>query len=184
MKQRRKNGQLDQPFFVLVIIVTALMALFNKAVMWPTTFVLILALLSYIDLKERRLPNLLTALLGVLGILFALDQGGAYLQLLMSPLFSLVILGGAAAYFYRRRGMMGLGMGDIKMMLAGAFWISPMMVPICLLIAAVVALLVALVQKAGRHPIGMRHKLPFGPYLALGLIITWVWEPQILKWLT
>ena len=72
----------------------------------------------------------------------------------------------------RMSGVIGLGLGDVKMAGAGALWISPLSVPLFLFVSSASGLLFILLRGAGTG----REKLPFAPFLSLGLLSCWIAE--------
>ena len=141
---------------------------------------LFLTVLSAIDIETQRLPNPLTYTLGALG----LAQGW-----LMAPDDVLLRLIGLAAGFamlallaaaYRRsRGKDGLGLGDAKLLGAGGAWIGALGLPSALLMASSLALVLALAAKAAGRDIGPETRIPFGPFIAIGLWIVWLYGPIV-----
>jgi len=87
----------------------------------------------------------------------------------------------SVAYAYERgRGRPGLGAGDAKLFGVAGLWLGPAGLPSCLIAAVVSALLsVAVERRAGAPPIE-EHVLPFGPHLALGLWLVFIFGP--LEW--
>jgi leader peptidase (prepilin peptidase) / N-methyltransferase len=86
---------------------------------------------------------------------------------------------GAIAWLLRRlyfmfRKYQGLGLGDVKLLAASGIWIGLAGVPVQLLVGT----LVALAAAGGLHVAGRtmtrQTSLPFGPFLALGLLVTLV----------
>jgi prepilin signal peptidase PulO-like enzyme (type II secretory pathway) len=74
--------------------------------------------------------------------------------------------------YFAFRKIQGLGLGDVKFLAAAALWIGVRGIPTLLLIATLTALVAAgSLQLAGR---GMTRQtsLPFGPFLAIGLLLT------------
>ena len=71
----------------------------------------------------------------------------------------------------RLRGRDGLGLGDAKLIGAGALWVGPE-VSWAILVGAGTALLYGLMGAANDRSV-LDRPLPFGPFLALGL--WWAW---------
>ena len=136
-----------------------------------------LAALSLIDARTQRLPDVLTLPLILAGI--------AVNGLIFSSLWT-ALAGAALGYgalvalelAYRRfRGRDGLGRGDAKLLAAGGAWCGAWLLPFILLAGSVGALvyvgLLALVRRRAPDP---AQPLPFGPWLALGIALCWVWR--------
>ncbi len=136
--------------------------------------------LSVIDMRHRILPDELTLPLVPAGLAVACAAPDA------SPAASLVgvlVGGGAAALvavsYHRLRGREGLGWGDVKLFAASGAWVGWSPLPSLLLFAAGMALAVALaLSLAGRS--GRLHRaseVPFGPFIAGALWLTWLYGP-------
>jgi leader peptidase (prepilin peptidase)/N-methyltransferase len=72
------------------------------------------------------------------------------------------------AVHFRRRGSEGLGLGDAKLFAAGGAWLGWQALPLLLLVASLGGLAFALTLGRGRA-------LAFGPWLALGIALLWLW---------
>jgi len=113
--------------------------------------VVLLACLSAVDLRERRLPNRLVLAVAALGLLLAVTQcfyessplplQGALLGVLLAAgpacLFSLL--------YYFLRGYAGFGMGDLKLLAALGLYLGPVGMWV-LVLACLIAVLVMLCQ--------------------------------------
>ena len=127
---------------------------------------------AIIDLRRRIIPDglnlaLLLAGLAVVGVQDpcpAIVLGrGAEAGLAFALCWSL------RALYGRLRGRTGLGLGDVKFLGAATAWTGLAQLPILILIASGTALAaLGLAALAGRR-IGATTRLPFGPFLALGL---------------
>ncbi|WP_321341238.1 A24 family peptidase [Breoghania sp.] len=87
------------------------------------------------------------------------------------------LLWAVAAIYRRFRGREGLGLGDIKLFAAAGAWLGPEGLPGALLIgslAAIAVLLVWRVRGGRRH---LRRRIPFAPFLAIGIWTIWVFGP-------
>lgn len=136
---------------------------------------------SVIDLRRHILPDGLTLALLVTGLLVAfLREPGAGAVLLRLAEAALVfgLIGSLRALHARLRGRIGLGLGDVKFLAAATAWTGLAQVPLLILVASLAALAVlAAASLAGRR-IGATTRLPFGPFLALGLhAALWLMPP-------
>lgn len=142
-------------------------------------FIAVLAVASLVDLHDYIIPNEL--------VLFSLAVGLAMLFILPYPAKTWLqgLLGAAAAFGFLlllavlARG--GMGMGDVKLgavigLFLGLFWV-PMGLIIAFLLGGVVGVGLLALRRKGR-----KDQIPFGPYLALGAIITAIYGPAILVW--
>jgi leader peptidase (prepilin peptidase) / N-methyltransferase len=148
-----------------------------------------------VDTEVLQLLGFLTALFLLCGVLTLIDiRRGLNLSIAGLGLVKTVIAGGAIAgievacegavigltfwllrrLYFAWRKIQGLGLGDVKFLAAATAWIGIAGIPGLLLIATLTALAAAgSLQLAGR---GMTRQtsLPFGPFLAIGLLLTFV----------
>ena len=135
-------------------------------------FASILIVLAFIDLEHLILPDRLTLGGAVLGLaLFPwLPWKGSLVDHLVGLALGPGLLLGLYGLWYLIRRVEGLGLGDVKMMaMVGAFlgWRGSLMT---LFLGTLSALAVALgFMATGR--MGLKNKIPFGPFLALGAFV-------------
>ncbi|NNE58600.1 MAG: prepilin peptidase [Hellea sp.] len=129
----------------------------------------LLLILSIIDLKTFRLPNLLTILLTVTGLLqahFILDQ---LKESILGAAIGFTIFVAIEILFKKIRGKDGLGRGDAKLLAGGGAWCGLYGLPFIVLIASGMGLIGALFPSIREN-----ERIPFGPFLALGILIVWI----------
>ena len=176
------GGQLSLVYPVTEIItpVLALAAIGLSDSHWLTIFLffafVLMFVMSLIDLFLKILPDQLTILLMLAGLL-----GSASEVLWLSVESS--IAGMLVGYFsfevlrigFRSiRGYEGLGQGDSKLMMALGVWLGPFAIPYIAGGAAIVGLLVVGILAIGGTKTSLRMELPFGPFLNLGGFICFV----------
>lgn len=129
-----------------------------------------------VDLERLRLPDAITLGLVVIGLLFAMSEGP---HALMDAAIGCV--GGyvsgwlLAEIFWRLRGREGLGLGDVKLLAAAGAWLGWQALPLAVLAASLTALIVVLALAALRRiSLSASPKVPFGPFLALGIWCAWL----------
>ena len=141
-------------------------------------FVALLLALSFIDLDTFRLPDVLTLPLLGIGLLGALLLPGSPTgwESLLSALGAGGLFWGIARVYPQ-----GMGLGDVKLIAAlGAFLGFP-----SIFLAVFVGSLVGAVFGIFFLFTGQKHfgqQIPFGPYLALGAMLTLLWGPRIFDW--
>jgi len=140
---------------------------------WVGSLILLCGLLrlSYIDWKTYRLPNIWTKPLIALGLLY-----NFYISLDSYPYLLGAVLGYALFWvletaFRLIRKREGLGRGDAKLLAAGGAWCGAMALPFIILIASSAGLLYVLMQPSETRA---EMKVPFGPFLAMGIAITFL----------
>ncbi len=127
--------------------------------------------LVWTDLRSGILPDWLNALIAASGFVRTATLAG----------FSLALWDGAAALavglallLLRRlyamiRGRQGLGLGDVKFLMAATLWAGLSGLPVLLLIATTTALAAVLILHLMRRAMTAQTMLPFGPFLVIGL---------------
>lgn len=139
---------------------------------------LLLISASVTDLRVRRLPNVLTLGVAVLGGLLAWLRGpSALLEGAVAAALVGGLLLGLRALGARVRGDPGLGLGDVKLIAALALWTGSA-VSVAVALAALLGLLAAPFLRDGRG------RLPFGPMIALagwatGFAVQLRWTPWL-----
>lgn len=142
-----------------------------------TTAVLALFLvsLSAWDIITFRLPDALTFSLIAVGVAVAPTE------LVDWRAMSAAIGGGVLLTFalvYRRfRGRDGMGFGDVKLFAAAGAWVGLESLSSVLLIACVAAIIAVWAHTLIKAPIQSTDRIAFGPFLALGLWVVWMYGP-------
>ena len=135
---------------------------------------LLCGVLALIDIHRGIIPNGLNLLMAGLGLLRAGIAGGALAgteAACEGAAIGLIFWLLRRLYFTLRKAQ-GLGLGDVKFLAAAGTWIGVAGLPSLLLIATLTALAAAgSLQLAGRE-MTRRTSLPFGPFLAIGLLLT------------
>lgn len=131
-----------------------------------------LVALTATDLAALILPDALTLPLAGAGLLLAEPEG-------LADCLAGAVAGWGAfqaiGWLYRRlRGKDGLGMGDAKLMAAAGAWVGWQGLPSVVVLAASLGLAWTAAEAVlRRRPLEAGARLPFGPFLCLGLWFTW-----------
>lgn len=138
----------------------------------------ILVLLSLIDIESFTLPDRLTFPLIAMGVAVSAVLGQ------MPPWWSVVSgaigyasIFGIARGYQALRGRAGIGLGDAKLFAAAGTWTGAETLPSVLLWACVAALIFLLAAAATGRAFQATTRIPFGPFLALGFWIGWIYGP-------
>jgi leader peptidase (prepilin peptidase) / N-methyltransferase len=127
---------------------------------------------SVIDLRRRIIPDPINLALLGLGLAWAAWQAPAPSAILLrlgEAALAFGLLWSLRALHARLRGRIGLGLGDVKFVAAATAWTGLAGLPLLLLVASTAALVaLGLATLAGR-PVTAATRLPFAPFLALGL---------------
>ncbi len=138
----------------------------------------VLVCLSVIDAESFILPDILTLPLCAAGLIVTW-------MLRTDPVWTHVLAGafGGVAFwavddlYLRLRGRHGLGGGDAKLFAAAGAWLGPWGLPSVLLWACGTAILDVLRQRAFAQTSMAGHRLAFGPHLAFGFWLVWLFGP-------
>lgn len=129
--------------------------------------------LCIIDWRSYRLPDAITLPLIAAGLTYSFISGGGVKAALIGAGL------GYGAFFTLEiaykvlRGRDGLGRGDAKLLAAGGAWCGWMGLPFIVLIASGSALACLLLPSVRKRALE-DNKLPFGPFLALGVFTVWL----------
>jgi leader peptidase (prepilin peptidase)/N-methyltransferase len=160
----------------------------------------LLLVLSFIDLDTYRLPNPIVGVLAVVGILApAMSQltgaaagplvGTAADGVFSSPLLAAVagcalgagVSAAIAGLYAAVRGRTGLGAGDVKLLGGIGLFTGPYVL-MALGVGSIVGSIVGIVAAARSREPAATHRVPFGPFLAVGCVVTVLWGPALWGW--
>jgi len=164
--------------YPVVEVVTALLILsgFVKfGVSWKFAIFCVvgpaLVIITAIDIKHKRIPDIII----LPGIVFGL-AAGSYLVGLKDSSTGLLVGGGTflltSEVYYRIRGRVGMGGGDIKFIAAVGALLGWQQVVLVIFLSALAGSLVGLVGLATKK-INVMSQIPFGPFLAGGTLVAY-----------
>ncbi len=142
-----------------------------QSFLWLGIFSVLLAI-AVIDLKTQLIPDILVYILGGLA-LFALPFPPPILPALGSWAFLYVIW-----FITRGRGM---GYGDVKLVFVLGLLAGYPGVIILFYTAFLTGALVGVILILGKYS-GLKSKIPFGPFLILGIVISILYQNRIMDW--
>ncbi len=183
-------GKPISPQYLIVEILSATFSLilFLKYPIWEYliyfSFFSSLLVITFIDLKHQIIPDIIS-LPGIgIGFLssFVLSRI-TYLDSFLGIALGGGILYGVALIYYLIMKTEGMGGGDIKLLaMIGAFLGSKAVLVtifVSALIGSVVGLTIIVLKGKDR-----KYAIPFGPFLALGAIISLFWGNSLIAWYT
>jgi leader peptidase (prepilin peptidase)/N-methyltransferase len=139
--------------------------------------------IAAVDLEYLVIPDAANAGLLVLGVVLVVTEAppGSQLTALADAAARCLAAGGALMLlrflYFRRAGVEGLGLGDVKLAAAGAPFLAWPTLPIALLVASVGGLLAVASRglNAGKMP-DRAAEIPFGAFLAPALWLAFMLE--------
>ena len=133
----------------------------------------VLLIISVVDLKSLRIPDILSLPLIAAGLGMAFAVPGVYaMDYLIGALAAYLLFAGIGAAYFRLRGIDGLGLGDAKLFAAAGAWLGWQNLPVVLLLATVGGLLQAMMTRKPNRD----TPLAFGPWIAFGFWAVWIWS--------
>lgn len=133
---------------------------------------LVLAQAARVDMREKRLPDYITLPLVAAGLGLAwLGVGEPLSARLIGAVSGFLLFWAIGNVVYLRSGVDGLGLGDAKLFAAAGAWLGYAALPAVLLIASLGGLAQAYATGKTRG-----QQIAFGPWLALGFLIGWLWQ--------
>ncbi|MCP5380947.1 MAG: prepilin peptidase [Kordiimonadaceae bacterium] len=167
----------------LTIASFLMMFLSERPIYFALPLWILLSALCYYDFKTMKLPNSLTLAVLLLGLVYSLFSNQDPLLTGISFLISTCFLLMVSYSYYKLRGYHGLGMGDVKLFAAGSVWLSPYLLPIVLLISSLTAILYFILIMSNKDNAFLNQKIPYGPFLAIAIWLTWLSGDEILYYL-
>ena len=134
---------------------------------------LLSTVLAWIDIRHGIIPDWLNLTIAALGLSKVIFASGPLAGLEAACEGAAI---GAVFWLLRRlyfafRKIQGLGLGDVKLLAAAGIWVGVAGLPVLLMIAALTALFCAGVMQLAGRQLNARSSLPFGPFLAIGLLV-------------
>jgi len=130
-------------------------------------------LLAWIDFRRGIIPDWLNLGIALLGVIRGAAIGGwpFVAEIIVEAMLVGVVIWLLRWIYFRLRNRQGLGLGDVKLLAASTLWIGMVGVPVQLLVAALTALAAALALHVAGTRMTRHTALPFGPFLAFGLMV-------------
>ncbi len=135
---------------------------------------------ALIDLRRRIIPDGLNLALLAAGLLVSglrEPDPVALATRLGEAALAYGLLWAVRAVHARLRGRVGLGLGDVKFLAAATAWTGLAQLPVVILVGSLAALAALALGAVAGQRIDAATRLPFGPFLALGLHTALVLTP-------
>lgn len=136
-----------------------------------------LGVLSVIDLRTQRLPDVLTLPLVAIGLgMTALDAPSQLVLHALAATLGFLAFWLVAEFYRRARGIDGLGLGDAKLLAAAGAWLGPFYLAPIVLLSALLALGFVLILRLLGRQVSWQSRLPFGPFLSAAFFAFWCFK--------
>ncbi|WP_417610248.1 prepilin peptidase [Parasphingorhabdus sp.] len=137
----------------------------------------LLLTLAALDVKHHWLPDQLTAILAITGLLASIiTEYPALLDRLIGGFAGFALLALIGGIYKRIRQREGLGGGDPKMLGAIGCWLGWQMLPLVLLGASAVGIMVVISWKVRGEAVTARSMLPLGSLMAIAAFPIWLYQ--------
>lgn len=138
--------------------------------------------LSLIDIRVLRIPDILSGFILMSGLVVsAIFFRSTILDHVLGALAGFAVLFAVRHAYYRFRGRQGLGNADERLLAAGGAWIGIAGVFSALFLAALLGVLAVFVANIFGRKISGTDAIPFGPFLAAGVWLTWLYGPILIN---
>ena len=141
-----------------------------------------LVLISYIDMGEKIIPDVIS----IPGILAGLLSSAIFRHITWYDSLIGILLGGGILYlvalvFRRLTGKEGMGGGDVKLLAMIGAWMGWKAIPFVILASSLMGVVIGGVSLilSGK---GLGTRIPFGPFLALGALAHLFFGREIISW--
>lgn len=132
---------------------------------------------ALIDWRHELIPDRLNMVIGIGGLLHYMVQIGQTQSFMVWPLLGALLGGG---FLLLLAFVSTMGGGDIKYMAAAGLFLGPGLTILALYIGFILGGLVALILLLSKKVKRGMH-IPFGPYLAIGVVIAYVYGHLLLN---
>jgi leader peptidase (prepilin peptidase) / N-methyltransferase len=165
-------GHNDKEINVLIVLICGLcFSIFYLKFQLSTMFFIVITLaslliiISFVDFKTKIIPNFMVAITFGLGVIFAFTKGGSITDSILGMLV------GGGVLFILALIPNAMGGGDIKLMFALGTFLGLQKTLWAIMFAFIIASIISLLLLMFKV-IGRKDHIPFGPFLALGSIIS------------
>lgn len=141
----------------------------------------LLVALSAVDIRTQRLPDSLNLVLAATGLgVAAVLDGTRMADHLLGAVAGFGSLVAIEIAYRRLRGRDGIGRGDAKLLGGTGAWTGIQGLAPCIFVAALSGIVLVLtIAATNRRPVSADTVISFGPFLAAGGWLTWLYGPLV-----
>ena len=133
-----------------------------------------LVAIAAIDLRQYRVPDLLSLPLVAAGLILAiLDSSLTLRNHVIGAGVGYLLFALIGEAYFRYRGREGLGLGDAKLLAAAGAWTGWEALPIVIFLASCLGLAFAL---GSRFRGSKEERIAFAPYIAIAFWLVWTFD--------
>ena len=142
-----------------------------------------LIIIFFIDLKHFIIPNSITFPMMALGFIKSFDPNlnaifPNYILSLLGGLFGYGIIWSITFFYKQIKKKEGMGLGDAKLLSVIGFWFGLKAIPFVIFLSSTIAL-ISVIPDLMKKSKNMSSKIPFGPYIIVGIIVYLIFENKI-----
>lgn len=165
----------------LTSVVVAIYMGLTPALIPGLLFTWLLICVTFIDIDEQMLPDDVTLLGLWVGLLVSTQHVFVSpAQAILGAIIGYMVLWTIYWVFKLCTGKEGMGYGDFKLMACVGAWLGYQMLPLVVLIASLTGTVYGVTRISCR--IQDKHQpIPFGPFIALGAWLTFIWGEAMLE---
>lgn len=131
--------------------------------------------ISIVDCRRYIIPDTVSMPLAVSGLLLNFVLNNSVLPYLSGALIGYAVFWLIIVSRTRLGLHPGMGFGDAKLLAAGGAWCGVLALPVIVALASLSALIYAVIrQLIRRRRLRWKSRVPFGPFLALGIFVAWL----------
>jgi len=145
-------------------------------VFWLMILVVFLVFLMVFDLKYLILPNFAVIILIIISLLGVIFDEPNIVPYLLSAVGSSIFL----LFLNLITKGKGMGFGDVKLAVFMGLFLGWPKIILAMYMAFILGAIIGIVLMMFKKVTG-RTKIPFGPFLILGTLISWIYGNEILK---
>mgnify|MGYP002677142836 CR=1 FL=1 len=157
----------------------------TAACFWAWVVTALFFVMSLIDAQTTILPDRFTLGGAVIALpVSILVFGNGWIGVLAGGVLGAGVFWLVGMFHLRRRGVEGLGFGDVKLMLMIGFLVTAELLPLVVILAGLAALMgFGAAALARRTVAGLGEiEMPFGPYLCLAAWVSLLWGRDLWQW--
>ncbi len=139
-----------------------------------TLLAALLALVTIIDLRTMRIPDVLNAALVVSGLAVNWILHRTIVDALVGAVAGYAAIYALNAVYRALRGGDGMGMGDAKLLAGAGAWLGWVGLPFVALLGSAVGIIFVAIQRLRGRTLHARDALAFGPFLCVGIFVVWL----------